>query len=81
MQAGMLKMDDSWGDVPANWAPYFMSADIEATAAKAKELGGVIHVPPTHTGTVGRFAVIGDPQGGVFTSMQFDGPVDPPPGY
>ena len=44
-------------------------------------MGGVIHVPPTHTGTVGRFAVIGDPQGGVFTSMEFDGPVDPPPGY
>ena len=52
----MLKMDDSWGEVPPNWAPYFMSADIEKTAAKAKELGGVIHVPPTHTGTVGRFA-------------------------
>ena len=25
MQAGMLKKDDSWGDVPPNWAPYFMS--------------------------------------------------------
>ena len=81
MQAGMLKMDDSWGEMPPSWAPYFMSADIEATAAKATELGGVIHVPPTDTGTVGRFAVIGDPQGGVFTSMQFDGPVDPPPGH
>ena len=81
MQAGMLKMDDSWGDIPPNWGTYFMSEDIEATAAKAQELGGVIHVPPTHTGTVGRFAVIQDPQGGVFTAMQFDGPVDPPPGY
>ena len=58
-----------------------MSEDIEATAAKAKELGGVIHVPPTSTGTVGTFSVIQDPQGGFFTSMQFDGPVDAPPGY
>ena len=81
MQAGMLQMDDSWGDMPSNWAVYFMSDDIEATAAKAQELGAVIHVPPTHTGTVGRFSVIQDPQGGVFTAMQFDGPVDPPPGY
>ena len=81
MQAGMLKMDDSWGDIPPNWGTYFMAEDIEATAAKAQELGGVIHVPPTHTGTVGRFSVIQDPQGGVFTAMQFDGPVDPPPGY
>ena len=81
MQAGMLKMDESWGEIPPHWGVYFMSEDIEATAAKAKELGGVIHVPPTSTGTVGRFSVIQDPQGGVFTAMQFDGPVDPPPGY
>ena len=81
MQAGMLKMDDSWGEIPPHWGVYFMSEDIEATTARAKELGGQIHVPPSDTGTVGRFAVIGDPQGGVFTAMQFDGPVDPPPGY
>jgi predicted enzyme related to lactoylglutathione lyase len=81
MQAGMLKLDDSWGEIPPHWGVYFMSEDIEATTARAKELGGQIHVPPTDTGTVGRFAVIGDPQGGVFTSMQFDGPVDAPPGY
>ena len=81
VQAGMLKMDESWGEIPPHWGVYFMSEDIEATAAKAKELGGQIHVPPTEADTVGRFTVIGDPQGGVFTAMQFDGPVDAPPGY
>jgi len=30
---------------------------------------------------MGQFAVVQDPQGGVFTIMQFDGPVDPPPGF
>lgn len=30
-------------------------------------------------GEMGRFAVR-DPQGGVFTIMQFNGPADPPPG-
>ncbi len=81
MQAGMLKMDVSWGEMQPHWGVYFMSEDIEATAARVKELGGAVLVPPTDTGTVGRFAVIQDPQGGVFTSMQFDGPVDAPPGY
>jgi hypothetical protein len=30
---------------------------------------------------MGSFAVVQDPQGAVFTIMQFNGPVDPPPGY
>ncbi len=37
-------------------------------------------VSPTAAGEMGRFAVIQDPQGAVFTAMQFSGPVDPPPG-
>ena len=81
MQAGMLKMDESWGEIPPNWGVYFMTEDIEATAAKAQELGGTILVPATAAGGRGRFAVIQDPQGGVFKAMQFDGPVDAPPGY
>ncbi len=81
MQAGMLQIDDSWGDIPANWAAYFMTEDIEATAAKAQELDATLHVPVTQVGDIGRFSVIQDPQGGNFVAMQFDGPVDPPPGY
>ena len=80
-QAGMLQIEESWGDMPPNWATYFMAENIEATAAKAQELGGTILVPATAAGAMGRFSVIQDPQGGVFTAMQFDGPVDPPPGY
>jgi hypothetical protein len=29
---------------------------------------------------MGRFIVVRDPQGAVFTAMQFYGPMDPPPG-
>lgn len=81
IQAGMMQMDDSWGPVPPNWAVYFMVADIDATAAKVQELGGAILVPATKAGEMGIFIVIQDPQGAVFTAMQFDGPVDPPPGH
>lgn len=81
IHAGMMQMDDSWGDVPPNWAVYFMTEDIEATSNKASELGGRLLVPVTQAGEMGKFAVIQDPQSAVFTAMQFDGPVDAPPGY
>lgn len=81
VQAGMMQMDDSWGPVPPNWAVYFKAADIQAMVDKAKSLGGNILVPPTKAGAMGTFAVIQDPQGAVFTAMQFDGPVDEPPGF
>jgi len=80
-QAGMMEMGDSWGPMPPSWSAYFMVADIQATVAKAQALGGKIFVPPTQAGEMGTFAVIQDPQGAVFTAMQFDGPVDEPPGF
>lgn len=80
IQAGMITMDESWGPVPPNWAVYFMVEDVDASVAKAQSLGGTIMVPPTAAGEMGRFAAVQDPQGGVFTVMQFNGPVDTPPG-
>lgn len=49
--------------VPPHWLVYVQVIDVDATAARAKELGGTVHVPPTDIPTVGRFAVIADPQG------------------
>ncbi len=82
IQAGILQMDEEWPpDVPNNWNVYFMIANLDASVAKVSELGGNVMVPPTPAGELGKFAVVQDPQGGVFTIMQFDGPVDAPPGY
>lgn len=64
--AGMIAMDSEWGDMPANWLPYFAVADCDASATLATQHGGKICVPPTDIPDVGRFAVINDPQGGVF---------------
>jgi predicted enzyme related to lactoylglutathione lyase len=80
VQAGMITMDETWGPVPPNWSVYFMVDDVDAAAEKVKELGGNIMVPPVAAGEMGRFAVVQDPQGGVFTVMTFNGPVDTPPG-
>jgi hypothetical protein len=80
--AGMITMDENWGpEIPANWSVYFMVEDVAAKAELAQKLGGSVMVPPTEAGAMGIFAVIQDPQGGVFNIMSFKGPVDPPPGY
>lgn len=80
-QAGIMQMDENWGnEVPNNWAVYFAVEDLDASVAKVKELGGNIFIPPTAAGEMGRFSVVQDPQGGAFTIMEFNGPMDPPPG-
>lgn len=80
--AGMIEMDENWGaDVPPNWGIYFLVTDIDATLARAQDLGGRVLVPKTPAGQMGFFAVLQDPQGGVFHVMQSDPQfVDPPPG-
>jgi predicted enzyme related to lactoylglutathione lyase len=48
---------------PPMWMGNVQVGDVDATAALAKTLGGKIHKEPTDIPTVGRFAVLGDPQG------------------
>jgi hypothetical protein len=55
--------------VPSHWHVYFGTADADATAAKAAELGGSVIVPPFDT-PVGRIAVLSDPQGAMFSVIK-----------
>ena len=70
--AGMLQMTDEWEGIPPNWMTYFGVADCEASCAKAKALGGQVNVGPIPVDGVGTFAVIQDPQGGIFSIIQMD---------
>ena len=64
---GMMPMPEQVpAFVPSYWMPYFMVADVEASAHKAKELGGHVIVGPQAIADGGRFAVVNDPQGAVF---------------
>ncbi|NMI00381.1 VOC family protein [Pseudonocardia acidicola] len=64
---GMLTMDEKWpADIPAHWMVYFAATDTDTAAARARELGGAVLVPPTDI-QPGRFTVLGDPQGAVFS--------------
>jgi hypothetical protein len=49
--------------VPPHWMGYCGCDDVDQTVAKAKELGATVHFGPHDIPDVGRFVVIGDPQG------------------
>jgi len=52
---------------PPHWLPYIGSPDVDATVARAKQIGANVLVPGTDIPTVGRFAVLADPQGATFS--------------
>lgn len=52
--------------VPPHWMAYFQVDDVDANAAKAKQLGANLYLPPSTMEGVGRMSVIADPQGAVF---------------
>jgi len=64
---GLFAMGAEMAGVPASWMGYFMVADCDATAVRAKELGGTWIKAPDEIPDVGRFAVLQDPQGAVFS--------------
>jgi len=49
--------------VPALWNSYVSVQSADAVAERASELGATVHAPPFDVMTVGRMAVIQDPQG------------------
>ena len=59
-----------WQGVPPHWMLYVTVANCDERAAKAKELGGAMCMLPTDIPHLGRFAVVNDPQGAVFSLIQ-----------
>lgn len=55
---------------PPHWMSHVEVADVDATVAKVKELGGKVYVEPQDIPTVGRFAIIADPQGATISAFQ-----------
>jgi uncharacterized protein len=66
-------------NVPAHWIGYISVDDVDAACAKAEATGGKTCVPPTDIPTVGRFAVVEDPAGAVFSPFRGSGPDMPLP--
>jgi predicted enzyme related to lactoylglutathione lyase len=55
---------------PARWSVTFAVDDVDAIAARARELGGSVLAEPQNAPWV-RFAVLADPAGASFTASQF----------
>ena len=51
---------------PPHWIAYIAVPDVDAAAKQAEGLGGRTVVPGTDIPSVGRFAVLADPQGAMF---------------
>lgn len=71
---GLLAIDPSWGDVPPHWGVYLNADDVDATVAKALELGATICVPAMDVATVGRFCGLSSPQGVMFYVITYSMP-------
>jgi uncharacterized protein len=60
---------DLWpDDVSPHWMVYFSVHDVDDSAGHALALGGAVVQPPT-TLPIGRYAVLADPQGGLFSVL------------
>lgn len=68
---GLMPMEgEMWPpDLPSHWMTYFAIDDADATAARARELGGVVTVAPFDT-PAGRIAVLSDPAGAAVSVIQ-----------
>jgi predicted enzyme related to lactoylglutathione lyase len=73
---GVMKLPEEMG-APPHWMAHVQVEDVDATAALAKKLGGKIHKEPTDIPSVGRFAVLGDPQGASLSVFKPESAMEP----
>lgn len=70
--AGAIEMPEMVpAEVPSHWQVYFNVPDLEATSARAIAAGAHAMLASQRF-RGGRFAILGDPQGGVFGLISFD---------
>jgi predicted enzyme related to lactoylglutathione lyase len=75
---GMMTMPPDCADVPPHWIGYIGVDNVDQAAAKVERLGGKIHREPHDIPGVGRFAVMGDPQGVGFCLFRWADGMAPP---
>jgi predicted enzyme related to lactoylglutathione lyase len=74
MVAGLMATPAEATGAPPAWLGYVGVDDVDATAGRVSDAGGMIHHPPSEIPGVGRFAVVADPQGAAFALFAADGP-------
>jgi len=71
MMAGLMVLPDDAKAMgtPPNWLTYIGTENVDETSREAVALGGKVLRQPSDIPTVGRFAVLQDPQGAVFAAF------------
>ncbi|MGB8701867.1 MAG: VOC family protein [Thermosynechococcaceae cyanobacterium] len=71
---GLTAIPNSAPGMQPTWGTYVTVDDADATAALAAELGGKVLMPPRDIPDVGRFTLIQDPQGAIFSAIAYRNP-------
>jgi predicted enzyme related to lactoylglutathione lyase len=69
--AGITTIPAGAKGMPPTWGSYVTVDDVDASAKRAVQLGGKVLVPTQEVPTVGRFCVIADPQGAMFSLITY----------
>ncbi|MBV9946307.1 MAG: VOC family protein [Myxococcales bacterium] len=69
-EIGGLTSHMGGADVPPHWLAYIAVADVDAVTRKAVALGGKVMMPATEIPKVGKFSVVRDPTGAVFSPFR-----------
>jgi predicted enzyme related to lactoylglutathione lyase len=70
MMAGMMQIPKEWGPIPAHWLVYFAVDDCDGAVDTARRLAANVTVAPMDIETVGRFAMLTDPQRAAFAVIK-----------
>jgi uncharacterized protein len=65
-----LRPDELQRGVPPHWNLYIAVESVDASAARAADLGGTVLAPAFDVGDAGRMAILQDPTGAVFAVWQ-----------
>jgi predicted enzyme related to lactoylglutathione lyase len=75
---GMMKLPEQASARPG-WMGYVWVREVEAAVASVVAAGGKVHKAPDDIPTIGRFAVVSDPQGANFILFRHFGDQEAPP--
>lgn len=78
-RGGLMALPDEAkaGGTPPMWVTYIATPDVDETALQAAQYGGRVLRQPAEIPTVGRFALIADPQGAMFAAFTPNQPSQP----
>jgi len=68
---GIMALPSQASGAQPHWGVYITVDDVDATTRRAHELGATIIVPPMDIKDVGRFSIIQDLQGAIFSVITY----------